>query len=221
MVLFYELEEPVLSAITQVHAALDQLQSCRRVWLVEAEGATTDWKHHAGANSLLRRQAIRLGESPPPFVKTNVPVFCLPAGRQRLFFFPDRLLVLDGNNYGAVAYGDLHCEIKAGRFIEDGSVPSDSMIVDKTWRYVNKKGGPDRRFSDNREIPVVVYEYLNLSSFTGLNEQFQLSRKGASSGLPVAFVALADALNSYQQAAPPCIPHDNLEESFRRLQDGE
>jgi len=27
-----------------------------------------------------------------------------------------------------------------------------------TWKYVNKKGDPDKRFKDNRKIPIVLYE---------------------------------------------------------------
>jgi hypothetical protein len=35
------------------------------------------------------------------------------------------------------------------RFIEDGPVP------DTTWRFVNKNGTPDRRFDNNRRLPVM------------------------------------------------------------------
>jgi hypothetical protein len=40
---------------------------------------------------------------------------------------------------------------------------------------VNKKGGPDRRFSNNQELPVMGYGALALSSDTGLNELFYVS----------------------------------------------
>jgi len=35
--------------------------------------------------------------------------------------------------------------------IEDGEVPSDALVVGKTWDKVNKDGTPDGRFRDNRE----------------------------------------------------------------------
>ena len=42
------------------------------------------------------------------------------------------------------AYGRDQIDVAFGerRFIEDGGVPSDAGVVDKTWRYVNKKGEP-------------------------------------------------------------------------------
>ncbi|WP_462388382.1 hypothetical protein [Acidovorax sp. Q11] len=58
---------------------------------------------------------------------------------------------------------------KSIRFIEDGSPPRDAQVIDRTWRYVNKKGGPDKRFKNNRELPVCLYDELQLSSSTGLN----------------------------------------------------
>lgn len=53
-------------------------------------------------------------------------------------------------------------------------------MVDRTWRYVNKKGGPDKRFKDNRELPVCLYDEVQLSSSTGLNALLNLSRNNTA-----------------------------------------
>ncbi len=66
----------------------------------------------------------------------------------------------------------------------------DATVVDKTWRYVNKKGGPDRRFKDNRELPVCVYDQLRFSRASRLNEVVQLSRKGAGDPLGIALAGM-------------------------------
>ena len=57
-------------------------------------------------------------------------------------------------------------------------MPSDARIVDRTWKLVNKKGGPDRRFNNNRELPVVLYEDIYFSSKSGLNELIEISKVG-------------------------------------------
>jgi hypothetical protein len=69
-------------------------------------------------------------------------------------------------------------------------VPKDATVTGSTWRYVNKKGGPDRRFKNNPEIPICAYEKLHVSSPTGLNEMIQVSRQGASVGMREAVSAL-------------------------------
>jgi uncharacterized tellurite resistance protein B-like protein len=65
-------------------------------------------------------------------------------------------------------------------------------VVDHTWQYVNKSGGPDRRFNNNRQIPICLYEELWLSSPTGLNEVIQISRTGIGEHANAALQALAD-----------------------------
>ena len=75
-------------------------------------------------------------------------------------------------------------------FVEEESVPRDSQVVDRTWRYVNKKGGPDKRFSNNRELPVVLYEEMYLTSSSGLNEIIQLSRIGYGTRFKEAAICL-------------------------------
>src|SRR5205085_12298389 len=98
------------------------------------------------ASSLLRRTSISVGCSNPPRVETNVTVPCVNIGRVRLFFLPDVILYWENGSYGAVPYNDFRIEQGFTRFIEEEQVPADTTIVEQTWRYVNKSGGPDRRF---------------------------------------------------------------------------
>jgi hypothetical protein len=202
--LLYQLEPPVLSAVERLHTALDSLASCQRIWLVEARDAAMDRAPGTGTTSRVQRKLVQLRESTPPFVKTNVRSVRLPAGRQQLFFLPDRLLVLAENGYGAVPYEGLSCEVGSTRFIEEGEVPSDCRVVDHTWKHITKKGEPDRRFRDNPQIPIVNYGELTLRSPTGLNEHFQFSREGATEQLRNALAGLAAALSS-----APGVPHSN------------
>ncbi len=67
--------------------------------------------------------------------------------------------------------------------IETEGVPSDSKIVGRTWKYVNKKGGPDKRFKDNRELPIALYQAVHLNSQTGLNELLHVSSVGVVQGI--------------------------------------
>jgi len=177
-VIFYNLEAEVESGYSQLHSAFADLSTCARAWHLEAKGKVLDSKYHAGAGAVVKRKSVVIRKGAPPYVKTNVEVPLVPAGKQLLAFMPDRLLVFDNSIVGSVSYKDLVVDVNESKFIEDESVPSDAAVVGTTWRYVNKKGGPDRRFKDNREIPVCAYSQLHLSSSSGLNEVIQLSRRG-------------------------------------------
>jgi hypothetical protein len=174
-ILRYELDPEAEGSFSRLTQGFNQLCSCSAVWHIEASGDALDRKRNAGASQLIRRHAIRPLLSLPPRMECNLTVPTLPAGAQTLYFFPDRVLIYERSAVGAVAYGDLSTEAGQTRFIEEGIVPEDTEILDRTWKYVNKSGGPDRRFSDNRELPVVGYGFVHLMSRTGLNEMFNCS----------------------------------------------
>jgi hypothetical protein len=182
--LFYELDETERQKYSIIQQTLTHLSSSQRIWRVEAESATPDWKRNAGASTVVRRVPISVGRSNPPRVETNLEIPCVNLGRKRLFFLPDVILYWEAGTYGAIAYDDFRVEQSFTRFIEDGDVPGDSTVVDRTWRYVNKNGGPDRRFNNNVQLPVLQYGVLVLASSGGLN--IHLNTSNAQASLAVA-----------------------------------
>lgn len=178
VVLFYDFDSDMEAAYAHLHSAASQLAGCAAMWHIEASGKVHDRKYHAGASDLVRRKDTSIRKAEPPYLKTNIETFAVVVGRQTLHFFPDRVLVYDQNGVGAVGYHELRINVATTRFIENEAVPRDAVIIDRTWRYVNKSGGPDRRFKDNKEIPVCRYEEITLSSQSGLNEVLQLSQCG-------------------------------------------
>ena len=201
-VLLYDLEPDAEAAYQRFHDAIDEIAACGGTWHIEAQGDVGDRKRHAGASSVVRRKPAKLTKGEPPFVKTNLSLPSIPVGRQTLWFLPDRLLVFEPSGVGAVTYGQLNVERRQTRFIEDGAVPSDAEVVGQTWKYVNKKGGPDKRFKDNRELPIALYEDIHLTSATGLNELIQVSKNGAGASFEAAVKASATFLDATQARAP-------------------
>ncbi|HWS72618.1 MAG TPA: DUF4236 domain-containing protein, partial [Thermoanaerobaculia bacterium] len=179
VVILYDLDARVEEAFRRFTEAADLAAASRRIWHVSASANVRDRKYHAGASAVVQRNPTSLRRVAPPFVKTNVPVVSIGAGRQTLYFLPDRLLVYDGASVGAVSYRTLSISNAPQRFIEEGGAPRDATVVDHTWRYVNRNGAPDRRFNNNPQLPVCLYDELTLQTPSGLNEVLQLSRAGA------------------------------------------
>jgi hypothetical protein len=194
VVLFYDFDPDMESAYAKLHTAASQLANCAAAWHIEASGKVHDRKYHAGASDLVRRKNTSIRKAEPPYVKTNIETVAVGVGRQTLHFFPDRVLIYDQNGVGAVGYQELRVEVGATRFIESESVPRDAEVVDRTWKYVNKSGGPDKRFKDNKELPICRYEEITLSSQSGLNEVLQLSRCGAGSNFAEAISSLGKTM---------------------------
>ncbi len=202
VVVFYEFDTGLEGAYAQLHDSAEILATCSRAWHIEAEGRVRDRKYHAGASNLVRRSQTFIKKTEPPYVKTNVETIAIGVGKQVLHFFPDRILVYAANGVGAVSYPSLEIDVGQTRFIEDGSVPPDATVVDHTWRYVNKQGGPDRRFKNNRKLPICLYDEIGLSSASGLNEAIQVSRCGVAECLSIAIRRLCAQMPSEAVSSP-------------------
>ncbi len=140
-------------------------------------------------------------------------------GRQTLYLFPDRVLVYESGKVGAVGYDQLRVAVAQTKFVES-SVPSDARVVDRTWQYVNKKGGPDRRFANNRELPICLYDEVHLTSGTGLNEIIQLSRCGIADDFKKAVAMLYQHIEEAAARGIAAIEQEP-ERSFRIGRNGE
>lgn len=203
--LFYELDPGAEVRFKAIITAVGALQRCQKLWRVERRRFTSDWKRNAGANSLNNRKCVDVGTSTPPNVECNLQVPTINFGDGGLYFFPDRILVLQSRQFGAVSYEDLQVESVITRFIEDEAVTKDTQIVGRSWRYMNKDGGPDRRFNNNYEIPVVLYGELTLRSSTGLNLVLQTSRPDVANEFQLHIARL--------RQPPNCSPSARQDES--------
>lgn len=220
VVLMYDLEDQMLAAYQNLFESIRLLTECGGVWHISGKGQVYDGRYHAGAGSLINRSRVAIGFRDPPYVKTNVSVPCLPFGNLSLYLLPDCVLAFASNDTGAVDYASLELAASPTRFIEDGQVPSDAKIVDHTWRFVNKNGSPDRRFNNNRQIPICQYEELRISSTTGVSEVLQISRLGASVPVDHAITGIARSIVDAENAERTrmALESERLEREKRQVQ---
>ncbi len=153
-----------------------------RIWQYLNRHQVSDRKRHGGAGQLIKRSTVSrvaAHEMPLPYFSTNVKVPYLRLSHLELYFLPERLLLKRGGSFAAIFYKNLRVSSSTTRFIEDESLPRDAQVVDRTWLYVNKQGGPDRRFRNNRQLPVCNYSQYTLTSDTGIHEVIATSKPGA------------------------------------------
>lgn len=180
-VLFYKLEETAETAYRKMAASFDSLAACQGKWHIASGGAVQDimtWKRNAGAAHLVNRKIARLAYTLPKVLRSNITPPTITLGGRTFYFLPDTMLVKHEGRFGAVGYDDLQIASQSSYFIEDGTQPADAQVVDHTWLHPNKSGGPDRRFRDNRQLPVCLYDVMHLSSSSGVNELMEFSRTG-------------------------------------------
>ena len=180
-VLMYAMDEAARLRFQSIVDSFGKLSTSNRVWHIPLAGkieSMMQWKRNAGASAVVRRNEIQLSVGLPSVLRCNIDVSKIPIGKRTLFFFPDFMLILDGRRAGSVSYQTLTIDIEKTTFIEDGAVPRDSKIVGTRWRYPNKNGGPDRRFKNNRQLPLCEYEDMLFRSSSGVVELVEFSKVG-------------------------------------------
>jgi hypothetical protein len=203
VVLMYDMDEHAETIAKQFSEEFDKLAGASRIWNVETAQRTADLKRHAGASSLISRGVIRLVYETPSVVKTNVSIPAILGGRQHIYFFPDVALVMSGKSVGAISYEELETYWNTAIFIEEDGVPSDSVVVGHTWRFVNKNGGPDRRFNNNRQIPQVQYQQLGLRGPGNFQKLLQISKVADRGSFDAALRAMSKKVEQLKKIALP------------------
>lgn len=176
VVVMYDLDKGVEDVYAGLAREFEKIIQCHKIWNIKTSAQVHDWKRNANAGYQVERTQATAGFGAPPFIKSNIAPPCILGGRHNLYFFPDVILVIEGKKVGAMTYRDIGIDFGSTVFIEDQGVPADSQVVGHTWRFVNKNGGPDRRFNNNRQIPKAVYQIMLLTGPNDFQKILHLSK---------------------------------------------
>lgn len=177
----YDIDDNIKDIYLKFVNHFSSIFNCSRVWQYLHSENTGDYKYSSGASHTVTRKLLtNISKNNPPlkYFWTNVEIPYLGLINTELYFFPERLIIKRGNEFGAIMYKNIQCYGNTTSFIESESVPNDSIIIGHTWRYLNKNGSPDRRFSNNYQIPICQYNEYSFKSNSGLNEKIATSRTG-------------------------------------------
>lgn len=174
IVLDYTFEDEQANLVAERMKPLLNIAKSKKVWRVIQSSKVIDKKYSAGANSTIKRIKCKASASVPFPFRTNSTAVAFKAGKEALLFLPDKLFIIQGTRIGALNYSDVKTAVHGQRFIEREAVPKDATIVDYTWQYVNKSGGPDKRFRNNKKIPVCLYGEMEVTG-SGVNTDIMFS----------------------------------------------
>ena len=165
----YVIDEDQEKAVATRMSPMIKVTKSNKVWRIMETSRVINSKYSAGANNSVNLTICKTTTKPPFPFKTDIQVASFKAGKETLLFLPDKLFIIQGTKIGALNYTDIKVNSYTTRFIERDSLPRDATVVGNTWEYTNKSGGPDRRFKNNRPIPVCLYGIIELQSASGLN----------------------------------------------------
>ncbi len=133
----------------------------------------------SAAQRSLSRVPVEFTLKDVEFIKSDTQALHLEnANGGNLFIYPGFIMVRESGvgNFALIELKDLEVKYSEVHFVETEHTPEDAALIKYTWAKVNKDGSPDRRFVGNYEIPVLRYGELTLTSSSGLNERYMVSR---------------------------------------------
>ncbi len=153
----YEFDEESKNNFDELSNSWAMLKNNKKLWQSTNTENVNDARRNAGANHIVKNKVITVLRKLPWYLNANIKPFGLNLSKSSLIFLPDGLLIIQGKEIGVVDYADLHISIKTTNFIETGEIPPDTEILEYTWLKVNKDGSKDKRFKNNRKVPVCKY----------------------------------------------------------------
>ena len=151
------------------------LNDCRKLWQVTAQRFNRNKKANSGAGRTVAKEQIKIKKRTPFYIESNLDIITLKLKRETLIFLPDKLIIAKKTKAGAISYSDIQISVGATKFVESQRVPKDAIVLGYTWKYVNKNGSRDRRYSNNYQLPICQYGQIKITSLQGLNVELQCS----------------------------------------------
>lgn len=170
-------------------SAFQSFKDCKKTWIVLSSSRELEYKSSATTRIEKATVLFTTGYFSHLTSSFNVPVF--PGqGKEKLYIYP-RFIIKGSSidDYRVAPISDISFRYKPTRYIEEGIRPADSKQVDTTYKYINKNGSPDKRYSYNPSLPVLLYGDISISPY---GETYQVSNCDAAIRLERAFNVLKE-----------------------------
>ena len=194
---FDDVTTQAYSALTAAHASL---QRSRCLWDVTSSLAIDRIALRTIASANITRKLVPLGAAHSGIVASRWTGLLFDNANGDPFeLYPGFCLVRDRDTrmstFALIDISQLSVKFTSVRFVEDEPLPSDAAILSYTWLKTNKDGSRDRRFTHNRQIPVVRYGEIVFTSPQGMHEAYMVSNHDAAQAFVAAYLRFQTALS--------------------------
>ena len=205
----YELDTEAANEWEKFAEFFSTLKTSKKLWVIETSQSVMNTKTNAGAGRNLTRSLLTLKKTKANRVIgfgvfSNAPCFKLKGKQCTILFLPCDIIIKKGKHIVACAYENLEIRTGTTNFIETDPVPKDATIIRYTWQFVNKDGSADRRYSNNRKLPVCQYGRIMLQAGDQIGVEIHVSNAATTANIGTAYRYYAnylEELSFHNQAA--------------------
>lgn len=208
----YDLDEQSAALYQESMQAVRYAASSDAIWRVTEQTLSHNTKYTAGAGASVERVRTRIGFDDRRVV-SNLTTTWITAAGGGLCLLPDRMLFFGVAGVSSLTYAAANIASRNVNFRESEMVPADATNVGFTWQFVNKNGGPDKRFTNNRQLPILRYSDL-VFMHPKLAFLLEFSRTDGAAALQRAFSGLTKLSQraSHSDGEPKGLARDSAEE---------
>ena len=170
--LVYDIAPEKEQKIKTFYENISKLDESEKIWFVKTVERHSDTRYSAGAKTSISRNETYYSKSLIRNIQMNV---CIPNIGNKLYFLPEAILYYSVSEWKYILYKDIEIQLSTSNFRESEEIPSDSEQIGSTWKYVNNDGSRDKRFNDNRKIPIMKYCEIIIKTNLGFIIRFQTS----------------------------------------------
>ena len=197
----FNFDQETLNDYITIRKYFDEMSKSNKIWDITSYRETDRYHERTVATKTITRQPVQFYHQTLDFIKTSYDAMVLGnANGGNLYIYPGFVIVKESSStdFGIIDLKNISFIYSDSSFIEEETVPSDSKNLGYTWKYCNKNGSPDRRYSNNYQIPIQQYGEIAISSSEGLNEEFMISNSDATKLFTTNlcnFIALLNKMN--------------------------
>jgi len=156
------MSEEQIAAFKKVIEAYDLLKKSRMIWEVLSKYKYSESERDYAATYGIDRSAVNFSSGSFLGIRTQFEIPQMKDSSGNYYYlYPKFIIKTKGApSFSVIPLSPSIITFRITRLAEDEKVPSDSKIVDLTWKHVNKNGKPDKRYSYNPRVYILEYGTL-------------------------------------------------------------
>ena len=172
-----ELNEKAIKQYEKVLSSFKALTTTNFIWDITSANDVDMVKTRSTASQTYERVKTIFSLQELPGIKSTFNALCLQNNNGAdIYIYPGFLVMFNSEeNFGILELNKIDILYSETNFIESEQRPSDSEIVKYVWEKANKNGSRDKRFADNRQLPVMKYGEITLFKRGAIHEKYMLS----------------------------------------------
>jgi hypothetical protein len=185
-----ELSASAQRAWENLEAAFDALCRSAAIWDITASRAKRAGEERSTATEIVERKRVKLARGEVDVLESRHSALQWQnANGGDIFLLPGFILIFrNETDFALIDFSEIELHVSMVKFTESEQVPADALLIGRTWALANRDGTRDRRYANNRELPVLAYAQFLWQSQSGLNEAFQFSNWDTASAFGLAFL---------------------------------